>query len=302
MADEFEEGDDAPQAPPLQDALPDWYREIFPAGPCDGFYEKLGAHALIHVDRGPHVLVVTFDNLSDAGYPGYDIKAWAEKFIRDGGYSHLGVVAQGPTWFRDARLIARMEELAREGFFARFERVVMAGTSMGGFGALAFADLAPGCDVVAFSPQSSLSSELVPWERRFDRGRAQDWSLPRSDAATTLQGVGKVWVVLDPFLIPDLKQVGRLPQDKITLLKSFGQGHKTALLLRRMELLKELMSRAIKGELDEAWFYSATRKRKDIYLYRKVMENHLQTRGKQHRIPKLMKAFKARRIAARQKG
>ena len=276
------------------DKLPEWYREIFPAGAHDGFYEKLGQHALIHVDRGTKVLVITFDNLSDAGYPDYDVKAWAEKFIRDSGHSHLGVVAQGPTWFRDARLIERMEKLAASGFFARFDRVVMAGTSMGGFGALAFADLAPGCDVIAFSPQTTLSEELVPWEKRFGPGRAQDWTLPRSDAAKTVGNVRKLWVILDPFFTPDLKQIQRLPEDKISVLKSFGQGHKTALVLRRMDLLKDTMTKAIDGTLSEKWFYSVTRKRKDLYLYRKTMEDHLQARGKQHRIPAFVAAFRTR--------
>lgn len=299
MNDEFDE-DPASETPALTERLPDWYREIFPAGPCDGFYEKLGQHALIHVERSRDILVVTFDNLSDAGYPGYDIKAWAEKFIRDKNWSHLGVVAQGPTWFRDATLIARMEKLAADGFFARFDRVVMAGTSMGGFGAMAFADLAPGCDVVAFSPQSTLSANLVPWEGRFGKGRKQDWTLPRSDAAETLDGVGKLWVVYDPFLIPDLHQVTRLPADKVIALKAFGQGHKTALALRRMELLKTVMTEAIEGRLTPEWFHRVNRSRKDIYTYRKSMEEHLEARGKADRIPQLIKAFRvrARRKAA----
>ncbi|OOY20383.1 hypothetical protein BMI86_07455 [Thioclava sp. DLFJ5-1] len=299
MADDFED-DAAGGETGLEEKLPDWYREIFPAGPRDGFYEKLGAHALIHVARDPATLVVTFDNLSDAGYPGYDIRPWAEKFIRDNGWSHLGVVAQGPTWFRDARLIARMEALRDQGFFEGYARVVMTGTSMGGFGALAFADLAPGCEVVAFSPQTTLARDLVPWERRFARGRDQDWSLPRSDAAEHSGAAAKVWVVCDPFLQEDMRQVGRLPRDNVTLLKAFGQGHKTALVLRRMELLKAVIARAVTGELSEDWYYRSTRGRKDIYLYRKVMEDHLASRGKEHRIPRLVAAFKARRQAQRQ--
>ncbi|WP_339109655.1 hypothetical protein [Thioclava sp. GXIMD4216] len=288
------------QAP--EEILPAWYREIYPAGGCDGFYEKIGDHALIHVDRGPETLVVTFDNLSDAGYKGYDIRAWAENFLRDSNVSHLGVVAQGPTWFRDAALIARMEALAARGFFRRFERVVMAGTSMGGFGALAFADLAPGCDVLAFSPQTTLAAGLVPWETRFAPGRAQDWTLPRSDAARTLAGVNRIWLVYDPFLAPDRHQALRLPQDRVIALKAFGQGHKTALVLRRMEQLKAVMGAAIDGTLTPALFYRLTRGRKDLYLYRKVMEGHLSDRGHAARIPAFQRAFRLRAQRTRPAG
>lgn len=298
MADDFDaDPSDTPgdQASKPAGSLPEWYREIFPAGPHDGFYGKLGEHALIHVLRDPGTLVVTFDNLSDAGYPGYDISPWAEKFIHDNGWSHLGIVAQGPTWYRDARLIEQMEQLRASGFFTRFHRVLMAGASMGGFGAMAFADLAPGCDVIAFSPQSTLSNKLVPWETRFPKGRAQDWTLPRSDVACTIGQCGRVWVVLDPFLKPDRDHIARLPQDRITYLKAFGQGHKTALMLRRMDLLKAVMLRAVEGTLTTQWYYKATRARKGIYLYRRQMEEHLAARGKETLIPRLVEAFRAGR-------
>lgn len=294
MADDFEEDTDAAGAE-LEERLPEWYREIFPAGPRDGFYEKIGLHALIYVARDPEVLVVTFDNLSDAGYPGYDVRAWAEKFIRENGWSHLGIVAQGPTWYRCAALIARMEALRDAGLFARYSRVLMAGASMGGFGALVFADLAPGCDVIAFSPQTTLIADRVPWERRFRKGRAQDWTLPRSDALEHVGQAGRVWVVCDPFLEPDVKQFARLPQDKAVMLKAFGLGHKTALMLRRMDLVKPVMAKAVAGDLTPEWFYRATRVRKDLYLYRKEMEEHLVARGRDARIPGLKAAFKARR-------
>lgn len=281
-------------APALAEKLPSWYREIFPAGPRDGFFEKIGLHSLSFVERSPDHLIVTFDNLSDAGYPGYDREPWAGKFIRERGDSHLGVYAQGPSWFRDARFIARMEKLRDDGFFARFRKVTFSGTSMGAFAALAFADLAPGANVLAFSPQSTLAADLVPWESRFVPGRKQDWSLPRSDAARHLAGAGKVWVIYDPFLEVDRKQVERLPEGSFKALHAFGLGHKTALVLRRMEKLKPVMGAGLDGTLTPALFYRLIRNRGEIYLYRKVMEEHLASRGHGARIPALVAAFRRR--------
>lgn len=303
MTDEFDpDFDDAASAAPEtpEERLPEWYREIFPAGPRDGFYEKLGPHVLIHVDRGKSHLIVTFDNLSDAGYPGYDIRPWAEKFVRDNGWSHLGICAQGPTWYRDKRLIARMEKLRDDGFFAQFDRIVMAGASMGGFAAMIFADLAPGCDVLALSPQSTLNGDAVPWEKRFAKGRRQDWTLPRSDASDHIAQAGRIWALYDPFLTNDARQIDRMPQDNLVRLKGFGFGHKSAVVLRRMELLKEVMMRAVQGDLTQSWFQQATRRRKDVYLYRKEMETHLTQRGKDGLLPGFTAAFRrrARRNAA----
>ncbi len=271
---------------------PSWYMEIFPAGPQDGFYYKFGYHAASFVDRGTQQLVVSFDNLSDAGYPHPDIEPWAGKFIREQGWSHLGIYSRGPSWYRDPKLIDFLENLRTQGFFKRFDKVAMIGTSMGGFAALTFSALAPGATVAALSPQSSLDPQLVPWEQRFRKAQNQDWRLPFSDAAEHTGTAAKIYALYDPFLIPDKQHILRLPQENITHLKAFGFGHKSAVLLRRMDLLKPMMLCMVTGSLTPEKFYQDIRSRKTIYLYRKSIEDHLNARGKEHRIPNFVSAFR----------
>lgn len=278
--------------------IPPWYAEIFPAGPATGWFHKWTHHAASFVDRGKHQLVISFDNLSDAGYPYPDIAPWAEKFVRGNGWSHLGVYARGPSWFRDPELIAHLEKLKDEGFFAQFERVALIGTSMGGFAALTFSSLSPGATVVALSPQSTLDDALVPWEGRFRKGAAHDWTLPYSDAATQLDTLGQAYVVYDPFMKEDKDHVMRLPQDKLIHLRGFGFGHKTAVVLRRMDCLKPVMNDAITGTLDPKEFYKAAKARKDLYIYRISMEFYLESKGQHDRVLAFRRAFRLRRQAA----
>lgn len=275
--------------------IPGWYAEIFPAGAADGWYHRLGEHAASFVDRGRHQLVVSFDNLATAGYPGTDIEPWAGEFIRRQGWSNLGIYAQGPSWYRDPRLIGFLEKLRDDGFFASFEKVSLIGTSMGGFAALTFSSLCPGATVVALSPQSTLCSDLVPWETRFRKGRVRDWSLPYSDAATQLEDVRRAYVLYDPFFIPDKRHVERLPAAKITPLRGFGFGHKSVVLLQKMDLLKPFMHAAINGHLEPDVFYGWARKRKGLYQYRRVMELHLRSRGQDHRVMPMAQAFRKHR-------
>ena len=275
--------------------IPGWYGEIFPAGPSDGWYHRSGEHAASFVDRGKSQLVVSFDNLSDAGYPHPDIEPWAAKFVHDNCWSHLGVYARGPSWYRDANLITFFEKLRDDGFFAGFERVAMIGTSMGGFAALTFSSLSPGATVVALSPQTTLNTALVPWEDRFAKGRARDWTLPYSDAATQVDALGRAYVLYDPFFEPDKRQVMRLPQDRVIHLKGFGFGHKTAVVLRRMDKLKFVMQEAIEGTLKASVFQDIARARKDIYLYRISMEAHLTQRCRHSLIDQFRTAFRQRR-------
>ena len=247
------------------------------------------------MDRGKACLVISFDNLSDAGYPYPDVEPWAAKFVHENGWSHLGIYARGPSWYRDARLIAFLERLRDDGFFVQFARVAFIGTSMGGFAALTFSSLVPGATIVALSPQSTLDSALVPWEKRFAKGRVHDWSLPYSDAATQLGKHTNAYVLYDPFFDLDKRHVMRLPQERVTHLRGFGFGHKTAVLLRRIEKLKFVMHGAISGTLEPQDFYMLARARKGIYLYRLSMEAHLVHRGREDRLDRFRAAFKQHR-------
>lgn len=281
-----------------QDGVPNWFTEIFPAGTRDGFYHKFDGHSVVYVARDLRRLVVSFDNLSDAGNPRYDREPWAAKFCRDNEWSHLGVFAPGPTWFRSADLIAFMERLRDDGFFAGFDEVTLCGASMGGYAALAFSDLAPGATVLAFSPQSTLNRDVVPWEHRFLKGQAQDWALPYADAADHVSKAAAIFVVYDPLDRGDKRHVARLKSDKIVHLKAIGLGHKSAMVMRRMERLKDVMGAAVGRTLTPAAFHVWAQDRKRLYIYRKTIENYLTAAGKEPTMLRFRAAFKRRLRAA----
>lgn len=276
--------------------VPGWFTEIFLAGPRDGFFQKLGKHAAVYVERDREQLVISFDNLSDAGSPRYDAAPWAYKFIHDNDWSHLGILSAGPYWSRDQRLIDWLEGLRDSGFFKQFSKVTLTGTSMGAFAALTFSRLIPGAVVVALSPQTNLDRAIVPWEHRFLKGQDQDWTLRYSDAAEGLETASKVYVLYDPFEVNDRKQAARLPDlPQIHHLHAFGHGHKSAVVLRRAEVLKEFMTKAIRGTLTDPEFYRMIRARRDVMIYRKTIEAHLAARGKDSLLEPFRMAFRRRR-------
>ncbi|MCE5972294.1 hypothetical protein LZA78_02150 [Sinirhodobacter sp. WL0062] len=287
----------APATPPGP-AYPIWFDEICPAGPRKGYFHWLGHHGASFVDRGPEHLVVTFDNLHNVGDIRPERNPWAAKFCADNGWSHLGIISQRPDWLRDADLIAFFREQADRGFFERFRRVSFAGTSMGGFGAVAFSALSPGATVVAFSPQSTLDRQLVPWERRFAKGRSADWSLPFSDAAQGITTARKVWLIYDPFNAPDRRHVERLAGPNVTALRAPGLGHKTALALNRMGLLQPVIESALDGQLETRAFAQMIRARRSLFIYREEMAGYLTRRGQEARANRLRDLFKQVRRAS----
>ncbi len=291
---ESEDDDDGMVTVSSDDMPPAWFVDIAPPKPATGFYRKLNHHGAAFVDRGRKQLLVTFDNLHNVGDPRINRTLWAEKFAADQGWSFLGVFAQAPVWYRDSELIEMFEDLRENGFFASFDNVAFAGTSMGAFAALSFSSCAPGSTVLAFSPQSTLNKTLVPWETRFAKGRAADWSLAFSDAANEIATARDIQLYYDPFFEPDRKQVERLQGANVRHFKCFGFGHKSALVLNRMGHLKTVMKSGIEGTLAASDFYPMIRDRRNIRLYLTEMQAHLEAKGMTERSERLKAAFRKR--------
>ncbi|MFD2740043.1 glycosyltransferase family 2 protein [Sulfitobacter aestuarii] len=259
---------------------PLWFDDLRPGSEGQGFLEKNLRHSLLFTRRQSDRLLVTFDNLSNVNdtAPGRD--PWAFKFARDNCHSHLGVMAHVSDWYRDAALIRRFEVLAEEGFFEGYERVLFAGVSMGAYAALAFSSLVPGAHVVAINPQSTLDPALVPWETRYENGRRQDWSLPLGDGAALSAGAERVNIFYDPYHALDQKHVDRFSGDNLRIFRCRHSSHKTAVFLRKIGVLKEVMNRALTDELTPEDFYRMYRARRNLPWYRGAVSGYFRERGR----------------------
>lgn len=282
---------------------PMWFDEIGPGGTASGFLQADLRHPMLFVKRRRPILLVTFDNLSNVNDRAPTRLPWAYKFARDNQVSHLGVYAYLPNWYRDAGLIARLEKLASQGFFEGYERCVFTGSSMGAFAALSFARLAPGAQVLAFNPQSTLNEALVPWETRYRTGRRQDWALPFSDAAGALADLDRAFVFYDPYFAPDQGHVDRLlaapgATERLALMKCWYSNHKSAVFLRKIDALKPVMSDGLEGGLTEERFYRLYRARRRLPWYRGALADRFERAGRPAMARRATEAF--RRIARQQ--
>ena len=272
MADELSKDQLKPEHPDrktgyeriLTDPAPPWFVEIYPGGEGTGFFRKLERHSILFHQRDAARLVVSFDNIGNANDLSFAREPWGWKFFRDEGWSHMGVFARSKAWYRDPEIIDYFQAKAREGFFERFDQVVFAGASMGGFGALTFSALAPGSVVIAFNPQSTLDERLVPWETRYRFGKVQDWDLPLGDAADCIRAAQKVYVFYDPFFEPDRRHVHRLQGANVVPLKTWFSNHFAAPMLRKIDALKPVMQQAMAGTLEPQAFYRMMRTRRRL--------------------------------------
>lgn len=245
----------------------------------DGFFRESPDHSFLFIQRSD-TLVVTFDNLDIAMGKREDRRPWGFAFIEKQGWSMLGVMANGWTWYRDPWVWAQFDALRDSGFFKQFKRVVFYGASMGGYAASAFVAACPGADVVAISPQSTLDKSLVPWETRYHTAWGRDFSGPYGDAADVSRAAGRVFLLYDPYEPLDTGHADRFTGANVVKLRAPLMGHRLGSSLQQMGILSPITLAALNGTLTEAEFYRTLRARKTFARYQRELFKRALDRGR----------------------
>lgn len=242
-------------------------------GASDGFYRELGQeHSALFVEGG-RTLLVTFENLDHVADRGDDRLPWGYGFVTGQGWSLLGMMAHGWTWYRDAHVYAFFDELAADGFFDRFDRVVFYGGSMGAYAAATFARAAPGATVIAISPQATLSREIAPWETRYHKVWKRDFgrNSPYSYAPDGAETASRVYLFYDPSSPLDAMHAALFQGENTTRFYCRRMGHRIASLWLQMGILKDLVTGCVDGTLTRTGFYRALRARRQSGRYEREL-------------------------------
>jgi pimeloyl-ACP methyl ester carboxylesterase len=246
----------------------------------DGFYRPgPEGHSFLFMPRSDDTLVVTFDNLDITMNKRDDRRPWGYSFIKEQGWSMLGVLAGGWTWYRNPWVSEQFDELRDSGFFNRFKRVVFYGASMGGYAACAFSAAAPGADVVAISPQTTLDKSIVPWETRYKVAWDRDFSGAYGDAAQASAAANKVYILYDPYEPLDSGHVARFENDNIERLRAPLLGHRLGSSLNQMGILSPIILGALSGTLTSQDYYQMLRTRKTFPRYQRELFSRAVDKG-----------------------
>lgn len=259
--------------PPAETAAhdPEWTKIATQLAGPKGFFREGSGHSFLFLPRNPDVLVVTFDNLDIAMNKRAERRPWGFEFIEKQGWSMLGVMAPGWTWYRDPWVWDQVDRLRADGFFARFGRVVFYGASMGGYAAAAFSAACPGADVVAISPQSTLDKAVVPWETRYKVAWSKDFSGPYGDAAQVSATARRVSILFDPYEPLDAAHVARFTAPNVMKLRAPLMGHRLGTALQQMGVLSGIVRAALDGTLTPDQFYTTLRARRDFPRYQREL-------------------------------
>lgn len=245
-----------------------------------GFVKAMSRHTALFYQRSNQTLVVTFDNMKSRETPS-PAYPWGYDFLAKQDYSHLGIVMRRRNdWFRHKDLAKFFDTLRDDGFFRAFDNVVFYGSSMGGYGALAYVSASPGARVVAFSPQTSLDPAHVPFETRYRNGFARgDWSGPYLDGAYEARTASSVTVFYDPYERIDRSHVLRLEATtQLNRMKLPFAGHDTMRRLVMQEILPEICLLALGGKLKTKSFDDKLRTSRGVQaVARKTLNRAIET-------------------------
>ena len=225
-------------------------------------------------------LVVAFDNVSIAREEGQRWPWGFKALWQEMNCSVLGVMAVQRNWFRNDFVHDSFEALRDQGFFEQFDEVLFYGASMGGFAALVYQQCAPGSNVLAIAPQSTLDRSILPEEDRWGWTKKLDWSGRYKDAAGATDSAKEVMIIADPYYKPDFDQVSRITGDNVTWLHTPFMGHQLPNAFVVMNILKELLYAGAGGTLTPKLFYKLFRARNDLPRFQHDLLMEAEKRGK----------------------
>lgn len=245
-----------------------WMEKIDRLCAEEGYFEPLGArhHAYFH-DDGP-VLLVTFESLerilSRKGQMpfGHNI-ALANR------WSHLTLVCEGETWFRDPAVWGYFDRLVDDAFFEDFDRVIFYGAGACGYAACAYSVCAPGATVLAISPRATLDPAFAGWDHRHSVARRLDFTSRYGFAPDMTEGAERVYLIYDPLTPENAMHAALFRRPWVTALhaRHFGDSIETA--IEMTDLFPDILRALFQNRLTPVTFARLWRIRRRFLPYLK---------------------------------
>jgi len=247
--------------------MAEWKENLAAQAEANGLFEPLGKrHFATFIDES-NTLLVTFETvqgiqtLSDTAQPfGFDM-------VKAQGWSHLCIISDGDTWFRDSRVYGFFDHLVDDGFFEEFDKVVFYGAGPCGYAAAAFSVAAPGATVVAVQPQATLDPRMTEWDDRFDHMRRTSFTDRYGYAPDMLDAADRGFVIYDPRQELDAMHATLFARANVSRLRMPGMGGALQTRLVEMDILYRILSLAGAGKLTKREFFSLYRARRENGSY-----------------------------------
>lgn len=248
------------------EATPDWLRAMTRLTEEDGDLLPLGdRHWAFFVEQKP-VLLVTFEDAGairerEGNLPAHQALAHSR------GWSHLCIISEGETWWRDPAVYRYFDRLVDDGFLEDFERVVFYGAGISGYAAAAYSVASPGAELLLIAPRATMDTSLARWDDRHLAARRLNFTDRYGFAPDMTEGASKVWLIHDPYNMRDAMHAALFRRPYVTVLNAPHTGEATEDTLVEMQVLDRLLAAVMDGKLTPYGFARMWRGRRSNASY-----------------------------------
>lgn len=252
-----------------------WKAKLLEQAEAEGMSQELGdQHFATFIDRDS-TLIVTFETLQGIRAMSETQQPFGFELVKAQGWSHLCIISDGDTWFRDPKVYGFFDRLIDDGFFEDFDRVVFYGAGPCGYAASAFSVASPGATVVAVQPQATLDPRMTEWDDRFTEMRRTSFTDRYGYAPDMLDAAGRAFIIYDPGQALDAMHATLFKRSNVTRLRMRNMGGELQSRLLDMNLLYRILTLAGTGKLNAHAFFRLYRARRAYPRYLKSMMTHL---------------------------
>ncbi|WP_283427139.1 phosphoadenosine phosphosulfate reductase [Shimia sagamensis] len=240
----------------------EWLSQLEHVAEAHGHFQPLGDRHWATLVEDKPVLLVTFetvDSIQKRGDTGHPL-GW--ELVRELGWSHLCVLSDGDTWFRDPEVIAYFDRLSGDGFFDEFDEVVFYGAGSCGYAAAGYSIVATDAQVVAVRPQATLSPRFAGWDKRFPHSRKIAFDGPYGFAPDMAAMADRCFVIYDPTQDMDAIHAALFARENTELMPTPHLGATPEEDLLEMQVLYRVLVKAGAGTLSRTAFYKLYRARR----------------------------------------
>lgn len=256
-----------------------WFVQLEDVAEDLGYFERLEKHAAAFIDAGPKLLV-TFENADTIQDTSKENEPFGFTFVREEGWSHLGIYAQSESWYREKRIYGYFDRLIDDGFFEDFDEVLFYGADSGGYAATAYSVAAPGCRVLALRPQATLDPRIAGFDQRYRDQRIKDFSSRYGYGPDMIDAAEQAYIAFDPHQLMDAVHAALYTKPSMTPLRCHGLGGRLSRSLEGIEILDDMVVGAMDGTLTPQSFGKLLRARRSYAPYLRNLFNQTMKRDR----------------------
>lgn len=261
---------------------PAWRDQIAELIGQNGYAVPLGRkHAAILIKR-KSTLLVSFEThariteLSPEAHP----LGWT--MVKGLEWSHLCLVSEDDTWFRDSRIYGFFDRLIDDAFFDRFDTVIFYGAGPCGYAAAAFSVAAPGAKVVMLRPQATLDPERAEWDDRYVRMRRTSFTDRFGYAPDMLDGAAEAVLLYDPEVELDAMHAALFSHPNLLRFRTRYLGYRIESDLLQMRVLLRILAQVASGKLTRSSLARLFRARRNAQGYLLHLLQKVQAEDRDH--------------------